>query len=131
MSQKRQTPKVSVIIPTYRRSVELQRAVTSVLLQGFADYEIIVVDDNPPETEARIKNEEYLGRLDPRIVHLKNSRSLGGAEARNVGIRASQAQYVAFLDDDDEWLPSKLQKQVDMLDALDSEVACVDTGFSL
>lgn len=159
---------VSVIIPTYKRPVELERALRSVLDQGFADAEVLVVDDNPPESEARRRTEGLLIRLGeeerpeqpesqpehpesqpeqpelaqrqgrpvqpeqherPTIRHLKNSRSLGGAGARNRGIAAARGAFVAFLDDDDEWLAGKLKRQMELFERLPGDICSVDTGF--
>ncbi len=123
------TPTVSVIIPTFKRPVELLRAVNSVLEQDYTNFEILVVDDNQPESEYRVQTESVLKDLDSRIIHLKNSSSLGGAGARNVGIESARGSYVAFLDDDDQWLPGKLGKQMALFDTLSSEFCSVDTGF--
>ena len=126
---KNSAPTVSVVIPTYKRPVEVLRAVNSVLSQDYADMEILVVDDNPPGSEFREKTEAALGGLDPRIVHIKNPVSLGGAGARNAGITAARGRFVAFLDDDDEWLPGKLGKQMALFETLSEDVCSVDTGF--
>ena len=126
---KQKSPTVSVIIPTYKRPTKLLRAVNSVLEQNYTDFEILVVDDNPPESEYRIKTESVLNNLDSRIIHLKNISSLGGAGARNVGIESARGTYTAFLDDDDQWLPGKLSKQMLLFETLSVEVCSVDTGF--
>ena len=122
-------PTVSVIIPTYRRPAELERALRSVLDQNFSDIEVIVVDDNPPDSAERRRTEELLGRTSGPLRHLKNDTPLGGAGARNVGIQAAGGQFIAFLDDDDQWLPGKLQKQMDLFAGLAEDVCSVDTGF--
>ena len=119
------SPTVSVVIPTYKRPVEILRAVNSVIVQEYADMEILVVDDNPAGSEYREKTEAALEGLDPRIVHIKNAVSLGGAGARNAGITAARGRFVAFLDDDDEWLPGKLQKQMDLFAALPENISCL------
>ncbi len=123
------TPTVSVIIPTFKRPTELLRAVNSVLEQDYTDFEILVIDDNPPESEYRVQTESVLKNLDSRIIHLKNSSSLGGAGARNAGIKSARGLYIAFLDDDDEWLTGKLGKQMNLFQTLPKEVCSVDTGF--
>ncbi|TFG86662.1 MAG: glycosyltransferase family 2 protein, partial [Hyphomicrobiales bacterium] len=113
----------------FNRPREVLRAVRSVLAQDFADLEILVVDDNPPDSEARRLTAEALAGLDSRIVHVKSAGSLGGAGARNAGIAAARGAFVAFLDDDDEWLPGKLSRQLALFDSLSDEVCSVDTGF--
>jgi glycosyltransferase involved in cell wall biosynthesis len=126
---KNPVPLVSVVIPTYKRPAEVLRAVKSVLAQDYPDMEILVVDDNPPESEYRRKTEAALEGLDPRIVHIRNAASLGGAGARNAGIQAARGKFSAFLDDDDEWLPGKLNKQMALFETLPENVCGVDTGF--
>lgn len=123
------TPTVSVIIPTFKRPVELERALRSVLEQSYRDIEVIVVDDNPPDSPERRRTEELIGRTPGPLRHLKNSMPRGGAGARNAGIEAARGQFIAFLDDDDQWLPGKLQKQMELFEELPAEVCSVDTGF--
>jgi glycosyltransferase involved in cell wall biosynthesis len=80
----------------------------SVAGQTFADLDVVVVVDGPdPETEALLGN----WRARPLTV-VVNERALGGGEARNVGVRAARGTWIAFLDDDDEWLPHKLERQL-------------------
>ena len=88
--------RVSVIIPTYKRPIELKRALDSVLLQDYRDYEILVIDDNPPQSETRRATEELISSLEGPIVHIKNQKSLGGAGARNEGIRQAKGELIAF-----------------------------------
>ena len=123
------TPRVSVIIPTYKRPNELQRAVASVLSQDYNDLEVIIIDDNPPESDTRAATEAAVAAMDGPIIHLKNETSFGGGGARNRGIENAKGEYLAFLDDDDEWLPGKLKRQVELLDSLPETVCSIDTGF--
>lgn len=100
--------RVSVVIPTRGRPELVRRAVESVFAQTYRDFEIIVVIDGPdPATEAA------LGEFtDSRLHVLTFAESQGGSDARNAGIAASKGEWVAFLDDDDEWLPEKLARQL-------------------
>jgi glycosyltransferase involved in cell wall biosynthesis len=101
-------PRVSVIIPTLRRPALLLRALDSVFAQSFADFEVIVVVDGPDaETVATLQN-----LTDPRLQVVSNPQSLTAAGARNVGAGRARGEFVAFLDDDDEWLPTKLEQQL-------------------
>ena len=100
-------PSISVIIPTLRRPAMLERAVRSVLAQTFRDFEIIVVIDGP-DTQT---DPDAVELLDPGIRVLSLASNVGLAEARNVGIRHANGRYIALLDDDDEWLPEKLNYQ--------------------
>jgi len=106
--------KISVVIPSYNSRGGLARSVDSALKQTFQDIEIIVVDDNDPKTEARHNTEKIMEayRNNPKVAYLKHEKNKNGAAARNTGIRAARGEYVAFLDDDDEWYPEKLEKQL-------------------
>ena len=105
-------PKVSVVIPTFNRAEFLRTAIMSVLNQTYNDFEIIVVDDNSSDhTHQVVKSFK-----DDRIKYFHHVINLGPAAARNTAISASNGDYLAFLDDDDEWFPHKLQKQVELLD---------------
>ena len=101
-------PLISVVIPTLNRPLLVTRAVQSVLQQTLQDLEAIVVIDGLDESTgvelAKIKD----SRL--QIVQLPTSR--GGAGARNAGVAQSRGEWIAFLDDDDEWLPQKLELQL-------------------
>jgi glycosyltransferase involved in cell wall biosynthesis len=99
---------VSVIIPTFRRPDLVLRAVTSALNQTVAEIEVIVVVDGRDQpTGAALRTIP-----DPRLRVYFPDEHLGSAEARNAGVRLAGAPWVAFLDDDDEWLPRKLEAQL-------------------
>lgn len=120
--------KVSVIIPTYKRSAFLVRAIASVQKQTYANMEIIVVDDNGISTEA---GEQVLKSMqayanDPRIRYLRNEKNLGGAMARNVGVSAATGTYLSFLDDDDEYLPEKTEVQLAFMQANELDACLMD-----
>ncbi len=104
-------PRVSVIIPVYNAAATVAEAVDSVLGQSFADHEVVVVNDGSKDDSAKIL-EAYAGRV--RIITQANR---GMSAARNAGIRASSGAYVAFLDADDIWMPTMLEKTVAALDA--------------
>lgn len=114
---------ISVIIPTCDRVHLLKRAVESVLNQSFVDFEIIIVDDHSNDSTL-----DYLDSIrDKRVRFIARSERGGGAVARNTGILAANGEYVAFLDDDDVWHPSKLQRQVELIQ-LQPEVGLVYAG---
>ncbi len=101
-------PIVSVIIPTTRRHDLVQRAVRSVIQQTMIDFEIIVVVDGPnPDTVAALAQID-----DDRLRAVSNERSLGPGGARNRGADLARGQWVAFLDDDDEFLPTMLERML-------------------
>jgi len=118
-------PTVSVVIPVFNRPAALRRAIDSVLGQTFQDFEILVIDDGSTDHTAASVAEV----TDPRIRLLRHERNRGGSAARNSGIRASSAPYVAFLDSDDAWLPTKLQRQLEVFERSKNEhLALVYTG---
>jgi hypothetical protein len=101
------TGRVAVIIPTHNRATLLPRAIDSVLAQTEADCcDIVVVDDG--STDATPQAVRAYG---DRIQYLRHPVSRGAAAARNTGIAASHGEFVAFLDDDDTWLPDKIARQ--------------------
>jgi glycosyltransferase involved in cell wall biosynthesis len=102
-------PTVSVIIPTFRRPELVRRAVRSALSQTLSAIEVIVVLDGPDEaTRQALRSAD-----DPRLRIRTLPTHLGPAAARNAGVDEARAPWIAFLDDDDEWLPDKLARQVD------------------
>jgi len=118
-------PEVSVVITTHNRCDRLPRAVESVLKQSLAERELIVVDDASTDaTPAVVRRYEARGWL--RGLRIEESR--GANHARAAGLRAASGRYVAFLDDDDCWLPEKLARQVQVLDSR-SDVALVGCWF--
>lgn len=110
------TELVSCIIPTYKRSETLLRAVNSALKQSYPNIEVLVVDDNEPNDEYSLNVQQVLKSVeDSRLKYIQQKKHINGAVARNVGIKAANGEYVAFLDDDDEWLPAKIERQVDFI----------------
>jgi len=109
---------VSVVIPTYGRAEALGKAIESVLGQTYKDLEVIIVDDNDPSSKDRSATrsivEGYMA-VDGRVRYVELERNVGGSLARNAGVEASVGELVTFLDDDDYYYPSKLEKQVSLL----------------
>src|SRR5579863_7499544 len=105
-----QEPIVSVVVPTRNRPELVVRAVSSALAQTLTRMEVIVVIDGPDEDTARALAEIR----DDRLTVIALPSSLGGSEVRNIGAQHSRGEFIAFLDDDDEWSPNKLQRQLDM-----------------
>lgn len=119
-------PLVSVVLPTYERPERLRRAVRSVVDQTYENVELLVVDDHSPTPAAESLSDVDLGGTETR--HVRHERNRGANEARNTGIRRSDGAYVAFLDDDDEWKPTKIQKQVEAFEASGPDLGVVYTG---
>ena len=120
-------PQVSVIIPTHNRAEFLATAIRSVLKQTFKDFELLVIDDASSDTTAQV----VASFRDPRIHYIRHDRNQGGAAARNTGIANSNGEYIAFLDDDDEWYSEKLMRQMRCMVASRPEVAVVYTGYQI
>jgi len=118
-------PRVSGTIPTYRRPELLPRAIASVLCQTFEDFELLIIDDASQDTTGQVVK----SISDERIRYCRNEINKGGAASRNRGIREAQSSYIAFLDDDDEWLPEKLELQVALLDQSPPEVGGIYAGY--
>lgn len=104
--------KVSVIIPTFARSIPVARAVRSAVEQSHRNLEIIVVDDNADEC-MRMETLRAVSALgDERVVYISNGRNLGAARSRNAGIEKSSGAYITFLDDDDVYDRDKVERQL-------------------
>lgn len=101
-------PIVSIVIPTRDRPELVRRAIGSALEQTFTASEVIVVIDGPDDVTMQVLS----AIKDPRLRIKALPSSLGGAAARNVGVVAAKGRWIAFLDDDDEWLPTKLDTQL-------------------
>ena len=105
-------PRVSVIIPTYNRAGYLCESIESVLTQTYTDYEIIVVDDGSTDD-----TEEVLQLwIADGTIHYVWQENRGESAARNHGIELAIGEYIAFLDSDDLFMPTKLEEQVAYLD---------------
>ena len=108
-------PRIAVVIPAFNRVRTLRRCLESVRRQTIAPSEIIVVDDGSVDRTAELAR-EYSG-IGVRCVQLP--RNVGAQAARNRGIVESHAEWTAFLDSDDEWLPSKLERQLAALESVE------------
>ena len=104
------SPIVSVIIPTYNGSKSISATIESVLNQTFKDFEIIVVDDGSTD-DTTVVLKQYKNR-----IHYFRKSNGGPASARNLGLRNARGKYIAFLDHDDIWLPSKLTIQTECME---------------
>lgn len=104
-------PTVSVVVPTYNRAHLLHRSIQSILNQTYQDFEIVIIDDGSTDNTENVVN--YFN--DKRIRYIKHEKNKGASVARNSGIIATSGDFIAFLDDDDEWFPQKLEKQIKKL----------------
>lgn len=108
---------VSAIITTHNRKRLLRQAIDSVWKQTYSDIELIVVDDASDDGTG-----EMCMGMDLKYIHIPKEESCGGNHARNVGILNAKGIYIAFLDDDDRWLPDKIAKQVALMETGDYEL---------
>jgi glycosyltransferase involved in cell wall biosynthesis len=112
--------KVSIIVPTYNRAHLVTETIDSILAQTFKDFELIVVDNESTDnTEEVIKS-----YTDRRIKYFRHQNNGVVAVNRNYGISKANGEYIAFCDDDDLWMPEKLERQVKLLD-LNKELGLV------
>jgi glycosyltransferase involved in cell wall biosynthesis len=105
------TPLFSVVVPAYKTAPYIFEAITSVFAQRTDNYEIIVVNDGSPDT---IELEKALEPYFNDITYIKQQNG-GPAAARNTGIRAAKGEYIAFLDSDDQWVPTHLTEMMEVL----------------
>ena len=121
-----ESPSVSVIIPAYNAAAFIGETLDSVYAQTFADFEVIVVNDGSPDTEDL---ERALKAYPAKLRYLKQENQ-GAAAARNTGVKAARGEFVAFLDADDMWLPTFLEKQIDLLRRAHTDVVWADALIS-
>ncbi len=104
-------PLVTVIIPTCNSAAFIDDALDSVFAQTFQDFEIIVIDDASTDATASLVK----ARQDDRLTLVELPRNVGPGASRNVGIHHAAGRYLAFLDSDDIWLPTKLEVQLKVM----------------
>lgn len=113
--------KVTVVLTTYNRPELMRRALGSVLNQTYKNWECIVVDDASEEPVEEIVDSNG----DSRVRYYRHDENKGLSAARNTGLRLAEGSMIAYLDDDDEWLPEKLARQADRLQSSEEEVGLV------
>ena len=123
-------PLVSVIVATYKRKESLKTALESLKNQSYENIEVIVVDDNADETWNKTVQcifQEF--NEDKRFIYLKNETNIGSAKTRNEGIKLAKGEYVTFLDDDDIYLPEKIENQVKLMIEKNADYSTTDLFF--
>lgn len=112
--------KISVIITTYNRPYKLvERCINSVLNQTYNNYEIIVVNDTPKKFDTLREVSEGIKKLENEVRYISDGVNRGACKARNIGVEHSNGEYLAFLDDDDEWCENKLEEQLKIIQEKD------------
>lgn len=117
---------VSVYLPTKNRSALVQRAANSVLTQSYRDIELLIVDDGSTDDTPRILDE--LAADDPRVRVLRNEKSMGAPFSRNLAITASRGAWITGIDDDDMFLPGRIEAFVDywrILESSGAQFSCI------
>lgn len=123
--------KVSVIITTYGNPVFLEKCIKSVFNQTLDGIELIVVDDNDSNTQARVLTEKIVANFinsDKNIIYLKHKCNKNGAAARNTGFAVARGKYVSLLDSDDEYYVDRLEKCFNKLEQCSNQIAGVYSG---
>ena len=121
---------VSVVVATYRRDVSLKNALISLSTQTHNDFEVVVVDDNDNaewnEKVSSIIDDVKKANPHLNICHIINNPNQGSAKSRNIGINKAQGEYVTFLDDDDVYLPKKIENQYKEMIKTNSDFSITD-----
>ena len=108
-------PRVSVVITAYNRPALLKEAIESVMAQTFHDFELIIIDDCSPTELVSIVQQFGAG-----VRFHRQERNGQLSHARNTGVQLARGEYIAFLDDDDRWLPDKLERQLNAVQGYDA-----------
>lgn len=139
MAEQNESPLVSVVIPTYSRPLFLKRAIESAVAQTHRPLEIVVIDDNDSRSRAREETEalmeRVLNRHSPKgeagltMRYERHRKNRGGSAARNTGAAVAVGEYLAFLDDDDHWLPEKTTFQLKVFTESEQPLGLVYTAL--
>lgn len=118
-------PFCSVVIPVYNCEKYIEETLKSVINQTFSDFEVIIVNDCSTDNSLRVIEE--IAKEDVRIKVFSNEKNNGVAATRMKGVSEAKSDYIAFLDADDVWKPTKLEKQIDFI--LKNNAEFVYTGY--
>ena len=116
--------KVSIVIPLYNKAPYVGRALDSIAGQTFSDFEVIVVDDGSTDDGPAVV-QNYPGLR----IQMSSQSNTGPGPARNTGAAKARGELIAFLDADDEWLPTYLEESVTLLEGFGPEVATISSGY--
>jgi len=127
--------RVSIIIPTFKRPLNLAQAIESVIVQDYKDKEIIVVSDNGLSSELAQQTREVIAQISSKhpesnIQLLEHRHNRNGAAARNTGLLQATGEYICFLDDDDIYLTGRLTESIDVLSASKPDCGAVYCGYT-
>lgn len=127
MNASKRKPLVTAVITTYNRPEMVQYAIQSVLVQTYEPLELIVIDDGCDSGVEDWLHSQGLSQ----IRYIRHEENQGLPTARNTGLTNSKGKYIAYLDDDDEWKPEKIQKQVELAETLSSDYAIIYCGLEV
>ena len=113
---------VSIIMPAYNCEDFIGISIDSIINQTYSNWEVIIVDDFSTDNTVQIVQDKMTN--EPRIRFYRFSRNSGAATARNTAIDVAKGKYIAFLDSDDVWVPTKLEKQIDFMEKNDHSFTC-------
>lgn len=123
-------PMVSVVVATYRQEKSLGAALESLANQMYPNYEIVLVDDNAkPEWNKKVHvivEQFQTEHPDTGITYIENQQNQGSARTRNIGIEKAKGDYITFLDDDDVYLPEKIEHQVTIMMQEEADYSITD-----
>ncbi len=122
VNQLKDHPTISVIIPTYNRADTLELAIRSVLKQTVSVAEVLVCDDGSTDNSKAVVEAIH----DPRVIWVTGPRAGRPAIPRNRGIMLAKGDWLAFLDSDDEWLPTKIERQLERLRGTRALACCTN-----
>lgn len=120
------TTKVSIILPTYNGSKTIEKSIRSVIAQSFQDWELLIIDDGSTDNIKSIL--APFTKEESRILYVRNEFNQGIQKSLNLGLNLAKGEYIARIDDDDEWInKDKLKKQVEFLDS-NKDYVLIGTG---
>lgn len=123
---------VTIVLTTCKRAPEIvKRAVLSITDQTYQNWELIIVDDSPNGFELRDEVKKQVLSIVPqhKLIYMQNPENRGACYSRNIGLEKARGEFIAYIDDDDEWLPEKLEKQVNTFHSSSINVALVYGPF--
>ncbi len=129
MNTQKTEPLVSIVLPTWNRAGLIERAVQGVLQQTYQNFELLLVDDGSTDNTQSVVEHILAENPDPRVLYIRLPQHLGGAQARNIALRQAHGEFIASQDDDDEWDPTFLEKQVTRLASLPLEYGMSYTSY--
>jgi glycosyltransferase involved in cell wall biosynthesis len=117
-------PKVSVVMPAYNASLTIIASIECVLEQTYQNWELLIINDGSTDLTLTI-----LGQFDDQRIRVFTQTNQGPSVARNIGLRQAKGEYIAFLDSDDLWVPTKLEKQISLFDGASNRLGLVYTKY--